>query len=87
MISLQTLATIGSAAAIVIGYLYAKNTVQKRLLNQKQQEIEKVRSEAAAIAKELDNADKRKKIEARTTRLGSSDVDKRLHERGEFRDD
>ena len=87
MISLQALLYIGAAVAVIIGYLVAKSAVQKRLLNQQEQKIHQVQAEKAVITKELEYAKKRKQVEQNTARLNIDDVDRRLHERGEFRDD
>ncbi len=85
MISLQALMYGGGVVAVIIGYLYVKSAVQQRLLNSKTKEIEKVRSEAATIAKELDNAEKRKQIEQANQRLTTDGVDQQLHDKGYFR--
>lgn len=87
MISLQVLLYIGAVVAVIIGYLVAKSAVQKRLLNQQEQKIHQVQAEKAVITKELEYAKKRKQVEQNTARLNIDDVDRRLHERGEFRDD
>jgi hypothetical protein len=87
MISLQVLLYIGAAVAVIIGYLVVKSAVQTRLLNQQKQKIHQVQAEKAAITKELEHAKKRKHVEQNIAHLSRDDVDKRLHERGEFRDD
>ncbi len=87
MISLQVLLYIGAAVAVIIGYLVVKSAVQTRLLNQQEQKIHQVQAEKAVITKELEYAKKRKQVEQNTARLNIDDVDRRLHERGEFRDD
>ena len=87
MISLQVLLYIGAVVAVIIGNLVAKSAGEKRLLNQQEQKIQQVQAEKAVITKELEYAKKRKQVEQNTARLNIDDVDRRLHERGEFRDD
>ena len=87
MISLQVLLYIGAVVAVIIGYLVVKSAVQTRLLNQQGRKINQVQAEKAVITKELEYAKKRKQVEQNTARLNIDDVDRRLHERGEFRDD
>ncbi|MBE2896754.1 DUF2681 domain-containing protein [Pasteurellaceae bacterium HPA106] len=70
----------------VIAYLKVKNHIQKRLLAEKEQEIIKERTKAAALAKELDNAQQRKKINEASARLDADGVDEQLHTHGYFRD-
>ncbi|TNH04509.1 DUF2681 domain-containing protein [Testudinibacter sp. TR-2022] len=87
MINWQLLTSLGGFVIAIIGYLTAKSAVQKRLLSEKEQEMQQVRSEKAMVKKELDNAEIRKQVEQNTVRLNVDDVDRRLHERGEFRRD
>ncbi|WNY75958.1 DUF2681 domain-containing protein [Pasteurella multocida] len=58
----------------------------KKIASQKL-EIEFIRAEAKAVAEEMENADKRKKIEQANIRLNPNGVDDQLQSKGYFRED
>ncbi|MBE2895470.1 DUF2681 domain-containing protein [Pasteurellaceae bacterium HPA106] len=82
MWSLYALGAFG--VTFVVGYLHAR--AQAKKIAQQRQEIEKVRSEKAVIAKELNNAEQRKQIDAASRRLSGNGVDDSLQSKGYFRD-
>lgn len=86
MINLQAIMAVVGITAAAIGYLYVKSVVQQRLLNANRKQMEQIKQEAAAIAKELEDAEKRKNIQQATQRLNADGVDQPLHDKGYYRD-
>ncbi|MFY1006094.1 DUF2681 domain-containing protein [Pasteurella multocida] len=71
--------------AMVAMCLYIRWQNQK--IANKKREIEFIKAEAKAVAEEMENADKRKKIEQANIRLNPNGVDDQLQSKGYFRED
>lgn len=74
----------GLLLLFVLGYWVIRR--QGKKIAEKEQQIEQIKAEAKAMAKELDNAEKRKQIEQANRRLDSHGVDDQLQSKGWFRD-